>query len=176
MATPRRTEDIKIGNLTTIQIALTGAQFSDAQASDDLGGPGPYLVMERSMWKYPLQGSGGRIVIPRDTGKMVRLVHLQADLGASASLEVHVAGFDGTGGRPDNLSGEPYDSGDAADYREGDIIVDSFTATRYISKNYSTGATDPAIIVHPGQHVYFVSTGGTNPLLRATFSLGWDWS
>lgn len=174
MATPKLTEHIKFGSLTTIQISLTGGQFSDTQALDDLAGPGPYLVMERGIWKYPQQPTGGRIAVPRDTGKPVRLLLLQADLGAATTLAVHVAGPDGTAGRPDNTSGEPYEAADAASYREGDITVDTFTTTQYISKNYNTGAASPAVLIHPGQHIYFVSGAGVNPLIRATFSLGWE--
>lgn len=178
MSTPRTTANLQLGNLTTIQISLTGAQFSDAQALDDVagGGVGPFLVMERGIFKYPQQAVGGRIAVPSDTGKVARLVLLQADLGASAGLTMHVAGIDGTGQRPNNTSGEPYDSGDAADYQEGDIVADTFATTQYISKSYNTGAASPAVILHPGQHLYFVSTAAVNPILRATFSLGWDWT
>lgn len=176
MATLKTTADLKISNLTTIQISLTGAnQFSDTQASDSLAGP-INLVYERGMYKYPQQPSGGRIVIPANTGKLVRLVHLAADLGAAGTLDLHVAGYDGTGNRPDNTSGEPYTSADAALYREGDITVDTFAATQYISRTYNTTAVALSVILHPGQHLYFISTGAVAGLLRATFSLGWDLS
>jgi hypothetical protein len=180
MGTPRTTASVKFGNLTTIQIFLTGAnQFSDAQALDDVvgGGAGPFLVMERGIFKYPQQAAGGRIVIPVDTGRPVRLVHLTANLGASAGLTLHIAGIDGTGARPDNVSEVPYDSGDAALYREGDIIVDTFAATQYISKSYDLRSVDPGVLLHPGQHLYFISTAAAGgAILRATFALGWDWS
>lgn len=176
MATPKRTQDIRFGdNLTTVQISLTGAQYSDAQASDDLGGPGPYLVFERGIWKYPQQGTGGRIVIPQNTGKPVRLVHVQADMGASANLEVHIAGIDGTAGRPDNTSGEPYDSGDAALYREGDVLIDTISATQYISKTYDPTTETLSSFLMPGQHLYFVSTAASDPILRATFGIVRDY-
>ena len=179
MGTPRTTATLKFGNLTTIQIFLNGAnQFSDAQALDDVGGggAGPFLVMERGIFKYPQQDAGGRIVCPADTGKPIRLVHLAADLGASASLNVHVAGIEGAGDRPDNVSNVPYDSGDAADYREGNIIAEAFTTTQYISQSYDMRSVNPAILLHPGQHLYFISTSASGGLLRATFALGWDWS
>jgi hypothetical protein len=174
MATPKTTSSITFGNLTTIQIALTGAEFSDDQALDDLGGPGPYLVFERGIYKYPLQDAGGRIAIPRAVGRPVRLFLLQANLGAEADLEVHVAGIDDTAQRPLNETGEPYLASNAALYAEGDIIADSFTATQYISRNYNTGAADPAVIIFPGQQLYLVSSGASDPLVRVTFSLGWD--
>lgn len=177
MGTPRTTAGIRFGNLTTIQISLSAAnQFSDAQASDDLGGPGPFLVMDRGIFKYPQQATGGRIVCPPDTGRPIRLAHLAANLGASATLAVHVAGYDGTAGRPDNTSGEPYAASDAPLYREGDIIADSFTATQYISKTYDIRVSDPCVLLHPGQHLYFISTGASTGILRATFALGWDLS
>jgi hypothetical protein len=177
MGTLRRTVDLQFGNLTTIQISKTGAnQFSDTQALDDIagGGTGPFLVLERGIFKYPQQAVGGRIAIPSNTGRPVRLACIAANLGApGATLAIHVAGFDGTGGRPDNLSGEPYEDSDAPLYREGDVLVDSL-AGQYISKNYDPQVVDTSILLHPGQHLYCISTGASAGLLRATFSLSWD--
>lgn len=172
MATPKTTSQITYGNWTIIQMSLTGAQFTDAaMVADPSGaGTGPQLVHDRSIWKYPLHTVGGRIEIPSTLSRPLRLTNIMANFGASATWALHVAGFDNTAQRPDNDSGEPYDSGDAASYREGDIIVDGGT-DQYLAKNLDPADAGTGVLILPGQHVYLTTTGATNPLARLTFSL-----
>lgn len=169
----KKTSDITFqGTLVTVQMSLTSTNtFSDTAPSDDLGGPGPYLVFERGIWKYPQQASGGRVEIPRKVGRPVRLSHIMANFGASADWELHVAGIDGTGQRPNNTSGTPYDSADAALYQEGDVIVASGTSQQYVSSNVDPFDSNTSAYIHPGQHVYLTTTAGSNAIVRLTFTI-----
>lgn len=159
------------GNWVTIQMRLASGQFGDAAPLADVGGPGPYLVFDRGMYKYPEQAGGGRIEIPDTVGKPVRLTNIMADFGASTAYSVHVAGSDGTPQRPDNLTGTPYDSADADLYREGDITVHSGTA-QYLAINLDPVDAGESALIHPGQHVYVTTAAATaGAVIRLTFNL-----
>lgn len=161
------------GNWVTVQMRLASGQFGDTAPSADIGGGGvgPFLVFERGIYKYPEQAGGGRFVVPRDVGKPVRLTNLTADFGASTAYAVHVAGIDGTAQRPNNTSGSPYASGNAALYQEGDIIVHSGTA-QYVSVNLDPVDAGESALIHPGQHVYVTTVAATaNAVIRLTFNL-----
>ena len=171
---PKKTSDIVVGNWTTIQMRLTaGNDFGDVQPLDDLLGPGPYLVMEKGIWKYPAQAVGGRVSINPAVSAPVRLITVAADFGASIPWSIHVAGSDGTAGGPDNLSGTPYDVADAPLYREGDITVYS-TTSRYAAHNFNIVANGDTALLYPGQRFYIITTGAVSPVVRVTFSVAYD--
>lgn len=158
MPTPKTTSNITAGNWITIQQRVTATnQFDDTAPLDDVGGPGPYLVFENGIWKYPEQDQGGRFVIP-DMRRPLALVNLTFDLGSSLAWTLNLKG------NPDNTSGEPYDAADATLYREGDIEIDGATAQTG-SINYWTDVAAVNVVVYPGQYVWFGS-----PVLAAT---GW---
>jgi hypothetical protein len=174
MPVRKRTSDITWGNLTTIQMALSGAnQFSDTLTTDDISGvgTGPFLVFDRGIWKYPQHTAGGRLEIPRSVGKPIRLTNFMADFGAAASYEIHVAGYDGTGNRPDDTSSVVYPAADAARYREGNFLVKSGAATRYLAMNLDPQDSGDAVLIHPGQHLYLVTVAASAPIVRMTFSV-----
>lgn len=167
MATSKTKKAIKLLNWTTIQQQAAGTnQLGDNEPQDDLGGPGPYLVFENGIWKFPQQDSCGRFSVGSNAA---RLIYMMADLGADADWELHVAGIDNTTDRPDNESGEPYDAGDASLYREGDIVVASGTAERYVSLQLME-----TCIVQSNQDVYVSTTSASEPLVRLTFSPLYD--
>ena len=164
---PKLTSQIQVENWTTIQHRLTGAvDFDDTVPSDDLGGPGPFLVFENGVYKYPEQLVGGRFDLPTDFSTPVRLTMLMADFGASVPWELHVAGTA-------NTTDTPYPSGDALLYAEGDITVFSATS-RYVSRSFNPGIFELSTLIFPGQHVYIVTTGATGAVLRMTFARAVD--
>ena len=148
-----------------------GAQFTDALPADVVGGTG--LVFERGVWKYPQQGVGGRFRVSSAQSAPVRLVGLMADFGASTAWTLSINGFDGSGARPDNTSGEPYAAGDAPLFREGDIQVASGT-DRYLALNLNSAANGVFAIVLPGQDVVLTTAAGVAPIARMTFGLCGD--
>jgi hypothetical protein len=172
---PKKTSDITVGNWTTVQMSLTaGNDFGDTLPLDDLGGPGPYLVMDKGIWKYPQQAVGGRIPLSPDNHKApIRLISILADFGASVPWMIHVAGSDGTAGGPDNLSGTPYAVADAALYREGDVSVYGETG-RYVAHNFNVVANGITAIMHPGQRFYLTTAGAVSPVVRVTFAVAYD--
>jgi len=167
----KRTQDILYGHWTTVQLAGTG-QLTDAAPQDDLGGPGPYLVMDRGIWKYPKQATTGRIAIPRDLGRPLRLTNVFADFGAATAWTLHVAGYDGTAQRPDDVSGNVYDAADVLLYREGDIEIAAGN-NQYLSLNLDPigAGGGPVALIHPGMHVYMTTVGAIAPLVRLTFNI-----
>lgn len=164
----KRTSDIYIGNWTTIQMrASVGHQLDNNIPLDDLGGPGPYLVHEKGIWKYPQQDDCGAFLLPVDIKMPVRLISVLADLGAITDWSLII------GGNADNLSGTPYLAADAADYREGTVTVETGT-TRYISSNYNIVANGTTGLLFPGQRIYMTTVAGTAPLVRITLALAYD--
>lgn len=166
MTTPKSTSHITFGDNTTIQMSKAGStDFSDALPLDDLSGvgTGPFLVLDRGIWKYPTQPAGGRIEIPTYVGRPVRLVNMMADFGASIPVTVTIA----QGAL--NTSGEPYAAADEALYRTGSIVIYSAT-TRYAAVNLDIKVAESASIIWPGQKVFVVTTGAVNPIVRLTFT------
>lgn len=164
----KRTSDIYIGNWTTIQMRATGGnQLGNDVPLADLGGPGPYLVHEKSIWKYPQQDTCGAFVIPTDTKMPVRLISVLADLGAITDWTLNI------GGNADNITGTPYLAADAADYREGTVTVETGTA-QYISANFNIVANSTTGLLFPGQRIYMTTVAGTAPLVRITVALAYD--
>jgi hypothetical protein len=96
-----------------------------------------------------------------------------ADFGASTAWTIHVAGIEGAGDRPDNTSDTPYASGDAALYREEDVVVTSGT-DRYLALNTDPNDAGIAALIHPGMHVYVTTAAGTQPLVRLSFSKAFE--
>jgi len=171
---PKTTSDIRLDNWITVQQGLTaGSTYGDTAPSDDLGGPGPYLVFERGIWKYPDQATGGRFAFSNIT-RPLQIVAIAADFGGSVSWSVTVAGSDGTAGGPDNTSNTPYDSTDAALYREGSIPVLSGTG-QYIAASLGNSVNAETAILHPGMRM-FVTSGAVvgRGVLRVTFQPLWD--
>lgn len=156
----RTTASIVFTAPVVIQQRGTG-QFSNNVPADT------NLVWENGMYKYPPLASCGAVRIPLSTATApsaaVRLFALQGDLGASATWELHVAG------NASNTSGTPYPSGSASNYLEGDVIVASGAATRYLSASYGLAAGGPAPILMPGQTIYLVTTSASSPVVRFFF-------
>jgi len=168
------TSQIKIGHWTFVQMRMTAAhQFTDTPPLADLSGvgTGPFLAYENGIWKYPQQDVGGRFKVPADTGKPVRLMGVLADLGGNSDWTLTIAGIDGSGARPNNVSGTPYAAGNAALYQEGDIVIATGTAQRYIALNFNTSANDHYAVLAPGQDLIFTTSAGVQPLVRFTFSI-----
>ncbi len=173
MTTAKLTNQITIQHWTAVQMRMTaGAQFTDASPLDDVGGggAGPFLVMERGIWKYPQQAVGGRFTIPRTTGKPVRLMGVMADFGIATAYSLSIRGIDNSLNRPDNTTGEPYDIADAPLYRELDIDISAGSA-RYLSLNFNTSANDRFAVLQPGQDLVLTTVAGSSPLVRFTFAL-----
>lgn len=167
---PKTTANITDSNWITIQQRISaGNAFDDTAPLDDVGGggAGPFLVFENGMWKYPEQAVGGRFELPR-AAKPYYLVSVVLSLGASVAWSVNLKG------NPDNTTDTPYASGDAALYREGDVLVDSGT-DQVLSKNYSVYVAPTVALIHPGQYVWFetpaVAGGG---VVRMTFQPLYD--
>ena len=167
------TSQISIQRWTIVQMQMTAAtQFTDTYPLDDVSGvgTGPFLVVERGIYKYPQQIVGGRFTIPTNTGKPVKLIGVMADLGAVTAWTLLCKGIDGSLNRPDNTSGEPYPAADAPKYREGDIEF-ATGATRYIALNFNTSANDRYAVFSPGQDLVLTTAAGVAPLVRFTFDL-----
>lgn len=164
MATPKTTSQIAFETWTTIQMSLSGANnFGDVAPSDNLGGPGPYLVFDRGIWKYPQQTSGGRIQIPVGISRPLRLVNMMADFGASVTWSVTVADS------ITNTSGEPYPAAQAGLYGTGSIQVHGGTS-RYVADNLDAADAGIAVLVWPGQKVFVTTAGASAPIVRLSFS------
>jgi hypothetical protein len=158
----KKTSDIVLTNWTTIQQRATATnQLGDNAPSDDLEAdstPGPHLVFENGIWKYPQQDECGRFSI----NKAARVMYIMADLGADSSWAVRVKD-------PINETGSPYPSDDAELYEGLDIIIASGTGERFVSQSLRDGG-----VVLPGQYVYVTTTGGDEPLVRLTFAPLYD--
>ena len=172
MTSRKLTSQISIQHWTFVQMQMSAGQFGDTYPLDDVSGvgTGPFLVVERGIWKYPQQATGGRFTIPANTGKPVRLVGVMGDLGAATLWTLSIRGIDGSVNRPDNVSGEPYAAADAPKYREADIVIATDT-TRYIALNFNTTANDHYAVLSPGQDLVLVTVAGVTPLVRYTFDL-----
>lgn len=154
MPTPKTTSQITDDNWLSIQHRINGgAAFTDTPPLDDLGGPGPSLVFENGIWKYPQQAVGGRFVIP-DMRRPYTLVNVTFQLGASIAWTLNLKQ------NPSNTSGEPYDAADAALYLEGNVQVDSGTDQQR-SLNYWTDVNRDNVVVYPGQAIWFGSAAVT---------------
>jgi len=164
----RPTSQIDIMSWTTIQHKLLGAgQFGDTAPSDDLGGPGPYLVMENGVWIYPQQASVGRMDMPTKLSRPVRLMLIMADFGASATWTLTVASSA-------NTTGTPYDSGDEPLYNLGSIDIATGTG-QYLNQSYNVGALDKAVIIFPSQRLILTTVGAVaGATVRFTFSRAFD--
>ena len=167
MPTYKKIAHITFGDLTTIQMRVVGegVEFDDSLPLDDVSGigNGPHLVLDRGIWKYPEQTAGGRVEIPTNIGRPVRLVNMMADFGASIPVTVTVAQGE------TNTSGEPYEAADEALYQTGSIVIYSAT-TRYASVNLDVKVAESASIIWPGQKVFVTTTGASNPVVRLTFT------
>lgn len=162
---PKTTAAIKIGNWTTIQMQTSGVNQLDLlYPLDDVANKN--LVYEHSIWKFPKQPLGGAFKIPEDTCQPVRLLCLLADLGAAAAWEIHVT-------NTLNTTGTPYEIADAGLYDDGDITILT-GASRYISQNFNIVAHSTTALLFPGQTVYMVTAGATEPLIRLTLTLAYD--
>lgn len=159
----KQTEHITAGNLVTIQQRVTlGNAFDDSAPSDNLGGPGPYLVFEKGIWKYPEQAQGGRFAVP-NMRRPLELVNLTFNLGSSLAWTLNLEG------NPSNTSGTPYDAADAALYLEGSVEVDSGT-DQYLARNYAVDVAAVCPIIHPGQYLWFGSAAlAAAGVVRMTF-------
>lgn len=173
-----RTANIKILPGTTIQMQATaGHELTDAYPLDDVSGTGagPYLVLEKGIYKYPQQDTCGRITIPTTTGKPVRVLGVMGDLGAASAYTIWIKGIDNTAQRPDNSTGFPYSAANKALYREGDIQLATGAATRYLALNYNMNANDHFGIIFPGQDLVIITAGASSPLVRVTFAPVNEW-
>jgi hypothetical protein len=150
MATYRTRAEIDFKQPVVIQQRVAAGQFSDTVPADT------NLVVEDGIWKYPAVAAAGAIDIPNT----VRLVAILADLGSSSTWTAFIKG------NPSNTTGEPYPSGSAALYLEGTVVIGTGSATQYITQQYASG-TGP--ILMPGQRLYLVTTGATNPVVRVWF-------
>ena len=168
MATPKTTEQIRFGSWTILQMRLSGANnFADTNPLDDVGGggAGPFLVFDRGVWKYPQQATGGRIQIPLNLSRPVRVVNVMANFGASVAWTLNVEH------QIDNTTGEPYDASDEALYETGKVEVASGT-DQYLALNTDAADAGIAALAHPGDKVYITTTGTpSNALVRMAFTL-----
>lgn len=166
MANYRTRTQINWQEPVVIQMALTGAQFSNTEPAE------AELVLENGIWKYPRNAVGaGAVVIPtynnangQPTGP-VRLAAWQGTFGAATTWSLFLRG------NPTNTSGEPYPSGDAANYDEPAQLLATAAGVSDVSASYGlNGAGVGAPIIMPGQGLYLVTTGATNPFVRFFFS------
>jgi hypothetical protein len=164
MANYRTRAQINWQEPVVIQMATTGTQLSDTLQPDT------NLVLENGIWKFPrIAGNTGAVVVPPYGGTQptgpVRLAAWQGAFTTSTSWELWLRG------NTNNTSEEPYPSGDAPLYAEPNQILASATGALNISASYGlNGSGVGAPIIMPGQGVYFVTTGATNPFVRLFFT------